>query len=217
MDRANLRQRWAELTQRLSGEVWNVGYIALEALYAYPVRAYHNLDHIAVCLSCFDAYRTMAEDSDAVELALWVHDCIYDATRKDNERLSADIGAMVGRELGLPAWRVTRIEDLVMATTHSSVALESDRALIADIDLSSLALPSVQFDRDSANIRTEYSHVADEDFYRGRANFLDGLAKRPFIYQTLPFQTAFESLARDNIRRGLDAAQSWLLASGSSN
>jgi predicted metal-dependent HD superfamily phosphohydrolase len=63
---------------------------ALVSEYQAKERRYHNLEHIAQCLKAFDDLRTLSQAPQAVELAIWFHDIIYDSKAKDNEERSAE-------------------------------------------------------------------------------------------------------------------------------
>jgi len=87
-----MEKRWVELWHRLGavGEA-EFYYELLAGRYKEAGRAYHTLEHIEHCLNEFDEVRNLANDPNAVELALWYHDVIYDTKRQDNEELSADL------------------------------------------------------------------------------------------------------------------------------
>ncbi len=96
------------------------------------------------------------------------------------------------------------VRRLILATDHSITGGRSeDENLIRDIDLSILAAPPLNYDRYSAAIRQEYSHVPDEEFAIGRGrvlrHFLDSK-----IYQTAEF-IASEGTAKANLTRELDS------------
>src|SRR4051794_22476684 len=65
----------------------------LVAAYSEPHRHYHNLEHIAEMLRVVDRLSKFAADPDAVRLAVWFHDAVYDPRAKDNEKLSAILAA----------------------------------------------------------------------------------------------------------------------------
>ena len=79
-------QRWTALWQRLGAQGdANAVYDNLIARYSEPHRAYHTLEHIGHCLDEFEQVRHLATNPDAVELALWYHDAIYD-TKAQGQR-----------------------------------------------------------------------------------------------------------------------------------
>jgi predicted metal-dependent HD superfamily phosphohydrolase len=59
------------------------------ALYNEAHRAYHTLTHIDSMLTLDGRGRIV--ESDAIELATWFHDAVYDPTRSDNEERSAEM------------------------------------------------------------------------------------------------------------------------------
>ncbi|TIU46557.1 MAG: hypothetical protein E5W19_25905, partial [Mesorhizobium sp.] len=61
----------------------------LSVLYHAAGRHYHNLAHIEAMLTLAGDYRTLLDDPEAVEAAIWFHDAIYDSRAKDNEAQSA--------------------------------------------------------------------------------------------------------------------------------
>ena len=59
---------------------------SLVSLYSQDYRTYHNLSHIDRMLSWLDK---SGGGSDAIELAIWFHDAIYEPLASDNEEESA--------------------------------------------------------------------------------------------------------------------------------
>ncbi|HOW76078.1 MAG TPA: hypothetical protein P5102_15595 [Candidatus Competibacteraceae bacterium] len=169
-------------------------------LYAEPHRHYHTLGHIRHCLNEFDRASAFMNHPDAVELALWFHDAIYVSGAKDNERRSADLFREYSGRLADAIFQ-QRIDDLIMATTHSGLPRQHDEQFIVDIDLSSFGLPWEAFMRDGLRIRAEFPHVKDDDYYPGHLRFLRGLCNRPAFFFTDCFRQRYERTARENIRR----------------
>lgn len=204
----NLQQRWIDLCRRLgpsdAGSADTI-FLCVEALYAYPPRDYHNLAHIGACLALLDKHLALASDPDAIEAAIFLHDCVYVAGRGDNEQRSAMIAGMFLGYVGVAAARIARIGELILVTRHTDVPPDADCALIQDIDLAGLGASPADFDRDGAAIRREFSAYSDDEFRRGRREFLRAMLSRPQIYFTPPFQQAYEARARQNLTRALHA------------
>ena len=175
----------------------------LEA-YVGPGRHYHHLRHIADCLDAFDPVRNTCRDPDAVALAIVFHDCVYDATRRDNEERSAEIADRVLRSAGVPEARVAAVRGLILATKHASPPTTSDGQVIVDVDLSSLAVPPAEFDANGRAIRQEFAHVSDEEFAKNRAHFFRLFLARPSLYYTDFFRRRYEQPARANLKRALE-------------
>ena len=165
----------------------------LKARYAEPHRRYHTLEHIEHCLAEFDPRQ--AREPEAVELAIWFHDAVYDTRRSDNEERSA-------------AWllelmpEAKRAAELILVTKHHR-ASTPDEALLVDVDLAILGQPKERFDRYEQQIREEYAWVPGLIFRKKRREILRGFLERPFIYGTEAFRAKYEEAARANLLRSL--------------
>lgn len=198
-----MRDRWLSFCGSIGAEgPARALYETIEALYAHPRRMYHNLDHIRECLDIMDEVGS-ADEPVGLELAIWLHDCIYEPGRPDNEPLSAEVAIMFGHELGLSDDLVKRVQALILATRHSAPPGpgQGDDDLIADIDLAILAAEPENYDRYAAAIRVEFGFAPDEQYRKGREGFLRSLLARERIYQTDHFRVRAESRARGNIER----------------
>ena len=169
--------------------------------YNEPQRHYHTLDHIDHCLSKFDQCKSLASNPDALEIAVWFHDVIFEPGKVDNEARSAELY----RELSAGV-HDTEFRDLVgrliMATLHDGGSLDdSDAGYMVDIDLSSFGLPWEDFFLDSQRLRKECTHLSDAEYYRRQGEFQSSLAARPRFYCTDFFYQRYEQQARDNLSR----------------
>ena len=200
-------ERWMTLVGRVfeagRTEVARAVYEDLIARYGASERRYHNLGHIQACLQLLDTVRGLAGSADAIELAIWFHDAIYDSHRSDNEECSAQLAAEALARLGAPGTLATVVSDLILATRHQAVPARPDAAILVDIDLAILGQPAAIFDAYEAGIRAEYGWVAEEDFRLGRSKVLRGFLRRPRIYATEYFHEALERAARENLARSL--------------
>ena len=163
-------------------------------------RPYHNAVHVEACLAALNRYRHLAGDPQALELALWLHDAVYDSTRHDNEARSAERGDAWLAERGATPEVIRKVHELVLATRHDVDPGTQDGRLIADIDLLILSEPPDVFDRYEQQIRQEYSHVPESDFARGRLAVLKRLLEREPLYYLLP---ELEAAARQNLQRSI--------------
>jgi predicted metal-dependent HD superfamily phosphohydrolase len=174
--------------------------------YTAPDRHYHDIRHIADCLSEFDGVRRLAQNPDAVQTAIWFHDVVYDGRRTDNEEQSAEVAAAALRRLGASEAFIHEVQQLILFTRHDLEPDTPDGKLMVDIDLASLALAPDRFDENSRRIRREYLHVPEEAFVRARNDMLGGLLKRPRIYYTDVFYGRYEDRARENLGRAVGGA-----------
>jgi predicted metal-dependent HD superfamily phosphohydrolase len=196
--------RWRDLWRRLEGQTDSEPvFDQLQALYAEPHRAYHNLDHIADCLAQFDRAGHLAVYPAELELAIWLHDIIYDTHASDNEGKSAQWAVDAMHAAHMTPEAIKRVETLILATKHTTAPKEPDAQLLVDIDLSILGRPPREFDAYEAKIRQEYAWVSEDAFRQGRRAILESFLARPSIYQTSFFREQFEAQARENLARSM--------------
>lgn len=175
----------------------------IATMYGHPPRAYHNLHHINQCLEMFDTVRGLADDRDAVEFALWLHDCVFIAERSDNEERSAEAATMIAGLLGCSGDFTLRVRELIMVTRHNAEPARGDPALVADIDLSILGADRARYDQYRREIHDEYAWAGDDLFRQGRMAFLQRMLDKDRIYATEFVRRELESRARHNIEREL--------------
>ena len=173
----------------------------LAGRYAEPHRLYHTFAHIGLCLKEYDAVRPEARQPDAVEMAIWYHDAVYDPRAADNEERSARLALDVAESAGLAIG--SRTAELIRASTHRSVPDDPDTRLFADIDLSILGQPGEVFDEYERGVRKEYAWVPEAAFRAGRSGILRSFLARPSIYGTGGFRARYENAARSNLERSL--------------
>ena len=197
-------QRWTALWQRLGAQGdANAVYDNLIARYSEPHRAYHTLEHIGHCLDEFEQVRHLATNPDAVELALWYHDAIYDTKTKDSEERSAALAVEEARNASLPDSFGQSVANLIMATKHTTAPTDPDVQLLVDIDLSILGQSEDKFDEYERQVRKEYEWVAEDAFVAGRSSILKSFLDRTTIYSTRFFFNKYEVQARRNIAKSL--------------
>lgn len=198
--------RWQLLWQRLGGNAPLDSFSQLQAAYRHPSRHYHGEQHILACLAHLDRHRRLAAHPDQIELALWLHDLVYDSRRQDNEAASAELARCWLTQAGLAAL-APRIEALILATCHQATAGDPDEALLVDIDLAILASPAPVYARYEADVRAEYAWVAEPLFRAGRARLLHQLLAMPRLYQRDELASDWEKPARKNLAAALARLQ----------
>lgn len=197
---AALRERWLKLTAEIqwqgeAADVWSI----LQTHYTEPCRAYHNLTHIHACLTELDSAPVPAQNRNALELALWFHDVIYDAKAKDNEAKSGELFQQFAVEAKLSSALIADVARLILITKHDKPPVSMDERWIVDIDLSILGSEPGAFARYEEQIRAEYAWVPQADFCKGRAAVLEHFLKRERLYTTPYFFQRYEARARVNL------------------
>lgn len=196
-------KRWSQLSHLspAPAEAWQRTMENIAVRYGEPQRHYHNITHIADLLTLSRDYADALIDRDAVDLAIFYHDAIYDAARGDNEALSAVLARQQLSGLGLAGATVRKVAAYIEATKHAAVEPAGDKDLdyFLDFDLSILAAEPARYADYCAAIRREYSSYPDQIYAAGRFRVLRGFLARPHIYRVDALAAAWELCARKNI------------------
>ena len=178
---------------------------ALLGRWREPHRRYHTVAHLAAMLGRLDQLGADGEEvNDAVELAAWWHDAIYDVQRTDNETRSAELANAVLASLALPAATTAEVARLVVLTAgHRAAVGDRAGAALCDADLAVLGSPLPAYRAYASAVRWEYSDLDDDAFRRGRIAVLADLLDRSHLYATPAGRRWWEAAARANIGREL--------------
>ena len=163
-------------------------------------RYYHNLTHIEDCLGALTRVENLSPlERETLSEAIWWHDVVYDATRSDNEELSARLAEQHVREdLRQEVGRLIRL-----TKTHDVQPDDRLGAILISIDLSILGAEPARYDAYAAAIRQEFIHVPEDDYRAGRAKVLSQFAARPVIFPDAAFAARYDRQARENLAREL--------------
>jgi predicted metal-dependent HD superfamily phosphohydrolase len=162
--------------------------------YSDPSRFYHTLDHIRVVLETVESLALTVRNLNAVKLAAWLHDVIYDSKASDNEERSAAFAERVCQELAIPEGR--HVASLILMTKTHDAGDDPDAKVLLDADLAVLGASEPVYRDYAQQIRQEYSWVAEPDYRSGRQKILMTFLARPKIYHLLAH---LEGPARRNI------------------
>eukprot|EP00967_Tisochrysis_lutea_P027619 scaffold32099_cov18-Tisochrysis_lutea.AAC.1 len=135
--------------------------------YAEPHRHYHALNHLANMFELLDQADLDGHSRVAVALAIFFHDLVYDAKRKDNEMRSAELFNQFAADLSLERHLINRVCLFIEATIAHAVPAQVHDAhltLFLDLDLSILGMPPEVYDNYALQIRQEYSHFPDDAY-----------------------------------------------------
>lgn len=179
--------------------------------YTEQHRYYHTLTHIVSLLNHLDIHQSNINNVDAVELAIWYHDIIYDPIRSDNEQKSADYFKQSLQSRLLNSL-IDQVVSLIIMTAKHQVSTqldkdnhkeisERDAKYFLDMDLAILGIDWPNYHTYTEHIRLEYAHVNDNAFREGRKTVLAGFLERERLYFTDDFYQKYEQRARHNIKR----------------
>lgn len=173
----------------------------IDQQYGHPNRAYHNLNHLTALFHWADQYETSLTDPETVHWAIWYHDIIYQARRRDNEEQSAILAEKRLAEIGLAVEKTTKVAHYIRATAqHLSVVARSDLAFFLDFDLAILGASPEVYANYAAAVREEYQHVPGFLYRRGRKKVLRYFLEAPRLYRTEALCNLLEEKARENLR-----------------
>ncbi|MCT7985829.1 hypothetical protein NG796_21370 [Laspinema sp. A4] len=176
----------------------------LVSSYCQPERYYHNLGHIQLIIEILDPLKSLAQDFAAIYLATWFHDVIYDPTASDNEEKSADYAAEVLTTLNIPASTIAATQTLILRTKHHEAARdELDIQIFLDADWAIFGEEPSEYQFYTQAIRREFVAFSDDDYRRGRTQFLKRVLKRDRLYFTPQMFEEREAIARRNLEQEL--------------
>jgi len=200
---AVLEKSWFELHQHYHFSEPQKIFNKLIATYSEKQRAYHTVQHLYECLVLLESIRANLNDANAVALALWFHDAVYDPQAKDNELKSAELFEQYMAQ-DLPVDIVGKIKRWIVATQKHASTNELDLQFLLDIDLAILAASPARFAEYEQQIEKEYAWVDSGIYSIKRKEVLAHFYQTEPLYQTEYFQQSFEQRAKSNLKNIVD-------------
>lgn len=189
-----LMRHWGALAGRME---WHDSQWLLHDLlerYAEPQRCFHTAQHLADVVGWLEEERA----DDALIIAAWFHDAVYQPGDPRNESRSASLARSQLGLLGVDAQMLRTTVDAIMATT-THVPIQSRFAPLLDADLSILGAASADYARYREAIRCEFGGVPRFLYRRGRMAFLSAFLARPRLFHTTRGIERCEKSARRNL------------------
>jgi len=131
---------------------------------------------------------------NAVKLAVWLHDVIYDSKASDSEVRSAEFAERLCHDLSIPEGRI--VASLILKTKTHDAEDDPDAKVLLDADLAILGASERVYQNYAEQIRQEYAWVREQDYRVGRQQVLTKFLSRPKIFH---FLSHLEEPARRNI------------------
>jgi len=199
---SDLQSRWMLLCNEIGLKDTSQNLFAdLQKHYTKTQRRYHNFSHIHTMLKICEQHISEIENYRILQLAVWYHDIIYRATRKDNELKSAEYALDALTDSNLSPLEFDQLKQLIISTKSHDILLDNfDNRLILDVDLAILAASREAYTHYTQAIREEYKIYPDFLYKKGRKKVLQHFLERRQIYFTKEFQTQHEANARGNLR-----------------
>jgi predicted metal-dependent HD superfamily phosphohydrolase len=196
--------------------IWNA--------YSEEGRHYHTTVHLHEMLTYFElSWQTnfppessRSEDEEqALLLATFFHDIIYNVRSGTNEEDSAVLFQNFADEVGMdseaPCLR-SKVVDYILATKKHAVSEENPLALslFLDMDMAVLGKKKKAYLQYAALIRKEYSYVPHEVYCQKRADTLESFLQHP-IFGTRVMFKSFEERARENLEDEIESLRKGLI------
>ncbi|MCF6192878.1 MAG: hypothetical protein L3J46_00905 [Kangiellaceae bacterium] len=192
-------EKWLELMERLGFHSNIETYSKLQSHYDEKHRHYHNANHINATLKYLEQVKHLANDYNALEIALWFHDAIYKVFSSGNELDSANWASEFLKLNNAKDDFIENVHLLIMATLHNATPADNDERLIVDIDLSILGCPRELYEKFELWVRKEYKLIPSFIYKKKRKEILEGFLARERIYSHEYFFEKFEESARENL------------------
>lgn len=197
--------KWLDLMGRLGFDSNIETYSTLMAHYSQKHRHYHNANHIDATLKSLGQVKQLANDYNALEIALWFHDAIYKIFSSSNELDSANWAADFLKKNNANEYFIENVHGLIMATLHNAAVPDSDERLIVDIDLSILGCNSELYEQFESWVRKEYSLIPSFIYKKKRKAILEGFLSRERIFSHDYFFEKLEASARENLINAINS------------
>ena len=204
----HLHKQWISLTSNFTEDnaLIETYWLELKKHYTLPSRHYHNFSHISQMLAQAETIKHALENLNAFKFAIWYHDIIYKATKKNNEEKSANFAKKRLKSFDFDDIFIKNVEKLIISTKkHEVLNLANlDNAYLLDIDLSILGSDWEVYKVYIKNIRKEYKIYPSFVYNPGRKKVLQHFLERETLYFTELFKTQYESQARKNLKREIE-------------
>ena len=160
-------------------------------------RFYHTIDHVIYMLDNIDNFKLTSKKRLKLEIAIWFHDVIYDSKKTDNEEKSGKYANFFLKMIGVPKKHRKEVKQLILITSHKEIPKSKLERIICDLDL--LEFSEKWHLENSFKIRKEYSHLSDDDWNKGRKEFLEFMLLKKYIYNTSEYRDGLEVKTRTNL------------------
>lgn len=197
----NLNEIYSELLSNIgfSDNEIQQNWEDLEKAYSKKSRHYHNVTHLKEMIACFEIYANRLQNPNEILFAIFYHDFVYSASKKDNELKSAEYALKVlGEKTNL---NTQLVFDAICATQHHAHNTNEDINWLIDFDLKILTKDWEEYKIYFEQIRKEYRIYPDFLYKPGRAKALKHFLEYDFIFQTDEFRNLYEDQARRNIEK----------------
>lgn len=196
-----LQSLFIDLFSRYSSdEVYNLQcWAEIEKAYSHKNRYYHNLSHLEKMFGELENIESEIDNLDCLKFAIFYHDIIYKATKKDNEYQSA---LFFKKRIKKTSFLfIDLCFEQIMATKEHQLSACNDTNIFIDLDLTILGQSWESYNLYFQNIRKEYKVYPDFLYNKGRKKALLHLMGEDNLFKTPSFINKYEEQARKNLAK----------------
>lgn len=172
----------------------------IESNYSGAKRHYHNLKHLENCFNELNEVKPIIKKWDAIIFAVFYHDIIYRAHRKDNEEQSALFAVKCLKQLSCDVSVIEQTSKLILATKSHQLSDDMDVNFFTDADLSILGYDREVYNHYCNMVRKEYYIYPDLLYKAGRKKVLQHFLTQDTVFKTAHFYNKYEISAKNNIK-----------------
>lgn len=176
-------------------------WLEIENNYTSKKRHYHNLNHLENLLAELTELKEDVRNWNAIVFAIFYHDVVYKAHRKDNEEQSALVAKKHLQQLNCEAALIDWVDKLILATKSHQFSVDPDVNLFTDADLSILGKDWEAYAIYCSQVRKEYAIYPDLLYKPGRKKALQHFLSMDRIFKTDHFYSKYEESAKKNMER----------------
>lgn len=178
-------------------------------MYSEQGRYYHTLVHLEEMFGYLEQsdYIDIGADYQALVLAIFFHDVVYDPKSATNEEDSAKLFEAFCSNVGIEDELKSRVVRYILATKqHTATEDNACAQFLLDIDMAVLGKQQDAYWKYAALIRREYSFVEHDVYCEKRAEVLKGFLEQP-IFGTKVMKDALEKQARENLEAEIESLE----------
>ncbi len=172
----------------------------IEKNYTGKKRHYHTLNHLENLIAELSDLQNNIANWNAVLFAVFYHDIIYKAHRKDNEEESARLAQKHLSLLNCREELIDQVNKLILTTKSHQLSDDNDVNLFTDADLSILGKDWETYSTYFHHVRKEYSIYPDLLYKPGRRKALQHFLSMDRLFKTDTFFNKYETAARANLK-----------------
>lgn len=197
-----IKDRWMKLCKDNNISDASEKWKTIESAYSEDGRFYHTLDHISAMLDSFSRNVEVFHFPAEVEMAIFLHDIVYNTHSSSNEVDSAILAEKWTENSFLNS---AMVRSLIVATQHSGFMEGRDVRYFLDLDIQIFGKSSRDYNFYSQSIRKEYSWVPEPVYCKERIKVLNNFLNGDHIFHSNIFGDEAESRARANIKNEIMA------------